>query len=205
MRLSHRSFVTGAVAATITLVVSCQKSEADKAEAPDRNAASRPIVASEATPRLKAGLWTMTMGDEAPGGVSRMCLDDAVQAKMSVIGTQQSAGACQQSVVTPKVGGGYSFRTLCDATAMGGGRTVNEGEITGDLKTRYVSRSTVTTEGAPLAQMNRAVTVTAEGTYAGPCPADMKPGDLEIEGGMRFNMAEMAEQAAKMAPPTPAR
>ena len=205
MRLSHRSFVTGAVAATIVLVVSCQKSEADKAEAPDGNAASRPIVASGETPRLKAGLWTMTMGGEAPGGVSRMCLDDAVQSKMSVIGTQQSAGACQQSVVTPKVGGGYSFRTLCDATAMGGGRTVSEGEITGDLKTRYVSRSKVTTEGAPAAQMNRAVTVTAEGTYAGPCPADMKPGDLEIEGGMRFNMAEMAEQAAKMAPPTPAR
>lgn len=203
MRMGHTMTAGAVLTATVLGLTACQKSGEDKtgAAAPAAGAAAAPI----GTPRLKAGLWRVTMGGEAPAGESRMCLDEALQARMSVIGAQSSAGACQQSVVTPRIGGGYSFRTVCDATAMGGGRTISEGEITGDLTTTYASRSTVTTEGAPAAQMNRAVTVTAQGSYVGPCPADMKPGDLEMDGGMRFNMAEMAEMAAKMQPPEPAR
>lgn len=205
MRIGHRVSAAAILATGVLGLTACQKSGADTSEDPAAAPSAGPASAPAGTPRLRAGLWRVTMGGEAPAGETRMCLDDALQARMSVIGSQASAGACQQSVVTPRLGGGYSFRTVCDATAMGGGRSVSEGEITGDLTTSYASHSTVTTEGAPAAQMNRAVTVTAEGAYLGPCPADMKPGDLEMEGGMRFNMAEMAEMAAKMQPPTPAR
>ena len=51
--------------------------------------------------------------------------------------------------------------------------------------------------GAAVAHMNRTVAMTAEGVYEGPCPADMKAGDMEIPGGMRFNMIDMAEGAAR--------
>ena len=76
-----------------------------------------------------------------------------------------------------------------------------EGQITGDMNTRYTNRMTSTTTGAAVAHMNRTTAMTAEGVFEGPCPADMKPGDMEIPGGMRFNMIEMAEGAAKMGAP----
>lgn len=162
--------------------------------------AEAPKTAAPATPKLKAGLWRVTnAGDGAPQGVSRMCLDDAVQARMSVFGAQ-AAGACQPTETTANPGGGWRYRTVCDQSALGGGTSVAEGVMTGDLATAYASRTTVTTTGAQVAHMNGVVTITGEGAYEGPCPADMKPGDMVIPGGMKFNMVEMAAAAARMTP-----
>ena len=43
----------------------------------------------------------------APEGVARMCLDDAVQTRLNVVGAQASAGACQQTATSPNPGGGW--------------------------------------------------------------------------------------------------
>lgn len=169
------------------------------AAAADATATTPTTATTGAAPRLKPGLWRITMRGDGVTGESRMCLDTAVQSRMNVIGTAGSAGACQDSTSRPIAGGGYAMHSVCDATAMGGGRTVTEGTITGDMMTDYVNQMTATTTGAPVSHMNRTVTTTATGTWAGPCPAGMNPGDMEMPGGMRFNMAEMAEGAAHMA------
>ena len=43
--------------------------------------------------------------------------------------------------------------------------------------------------GAP--QMNGEHAMTLEATWKGPCPADFKPGDMELPGGMKINMLTM--------------
>lgn len=165
-------------------------------------APAAPTLAS-GSPRLKPGLWRVAASGDGPMGESRMCLDEAVQARMNVIGAQAAPGSCQATETRARPGGGWTFRTACDMSALGGGTSVTEGEITGDLNSSYSSRSTVTTTGAEITHMNRAVTIASTGTYEGACPADMKPGDIEIPNGTRFNMIEMADMAARMRPPAP--
>ena len=199
-------FKTLTAAAILMALAACgQKEEAktENAAAPGAENGSPAAVKADAagSPRLKPGLWRVTMTGEGPGGVMRMCVDAAMQEEMSVIGAEQGAGACQENVTKALPGGGFSYRAVCSSGITQGGTTVTEGQISGDMNTGYSNRMTSTTTGAAVAHMNRTVAMTAEGVFEGPCPADMKPGDMEIPGGMRFNMIEMAEGAAKMGTP----
>lgn len=190
-------------AAVLALAACGDRKEADApADAPA--AAAPGTAAPVSAPKLRAGLWRVSMTGEGPQSTASMCLNDAVQERMNVVGAQNAGGNCQPTAMTPNPGGGWRYRSVCDYSAMGGGTSVSEGVMTGDLTTGYTSRTTVTTTGAQVAHMNRAVTITGEGVYAGPCPADMKPGDMVIAGGMKFNMLEMAEMASKMEAPRPA-
>lgn len=192
-------------AAALALAACGDKTEAEKAgDAPSAGAPAAPGSAM-AAPKLRAGLWRVTAGGDAPQGVSTMCLDDAVQTRMNVVGAQAAGGNCQETSMSPNPSGGWRYRTVCDYSAMGGGTSVSEGVMTGDLRTAYSSRTTVTTTGAQVEHMNGPVNITSEGAYEGPCPADMKPGDMVIPGGMKFNMLEMAEMASKTGAPAPAR
>lgn len=199
-------FKTLTAAAILMALTACgQKDETktDTAAAPGAENGSPAAVKADAagSPRLKPGLWRVTMTGEGPVQAMRMCIDAAMQEKMSVIGAEQGAGACQENVTKALPGGGFSFRAVCSSAITQGGVTVTQGQITGDMNTRYSNRMTSTTTGAAVAHMNRTVAMTAEGVFEGPCPADMKPGDMEIPGGVRFNMIEMAEGAAKMGAP----
>lgn len=195
------------VAAMLALAACGEKTETGTEKAGDapsagtRTAPGAPLI----TPKLRAGLWRVTAGGDAPQSVSTMCLDDAVQARMNVVGAQAAGGDCQKTTMSPNPGGGWRYRTVCDYAAMGGGTSVSEGVMTGDLRTAYSSQTTVTTTGAQVEHMNKPVNITSEGAYEGPCPANMKAGDVIIPGGMRFNMLEMAEMASKMEAPRPAR
>jgi len=189
--------------ALLATLAACGQKEGAKpatAAAPGAETGSPAAVKADAagSPRLKPGLWRVTMTGEGPVQAMRMCVDAAMQEKMSVIGAEQGAGACQENVVKPLPEGGFSFRAVCASGITQGGTTVTEGQITGDMTTRYVNRMTSTTTGAAVAHMNRTVSMTAEGVFEGPCPADMKAGDMEIPGGVRFNMIQMAEGAARM-------
>ena len=158
-----------------------------------------PAPETTAAPRLRAGLWSVSTTTDGVGQVTRMCIDDAVQSRMSVIGGQMAGGACQTSEMTPRAGGGWSMRSVCD---MGpGGRMVSQGVVTGDFRNTYRNETTVTTSGASVAHMNRTVTQVSEGRHEGACPEGMNPGDIEMPGGMRLNMLEMAEMAARMGAP----
>ena len=192
-------------AAMLALAACGDKTAEDKAGEAPKAGASGNAAAPAAAPKLRTGLWRVTTGGDASRGESRMCLDEAVQVRMNVVGAQAAGGNCGQTSMTPNPGGGWRYRSVCDYSASGGGTSVSEGVMTGDLRTAYSSRTTVTTTGAAVAHMNRTANITAEGVYEGPCPADMKPGDMVIPGGMTFNMLEMAEMAAKMEAERPAR
>lgn len=202
--LNGHTFLALASVSAVLAVTACgRQDKAADADAPEASAPAATPSPATGSPRLKPGLWRVAATGDGPQGESRMCLDEAVQARMNVIGAQAAPGSCQATETRPRPGGGWTFRTVCDMSALGGGTSVTEGEITGDMKTGYSSRSTVATTGAEVTHMNRAVTIASTGTYEGPCPADMKPGDIEIPGGTRFNMVEMADMAAGMRPAAP--
>jgi hypothetical protein len=171
----------------------------EPADAPAPPSITPPDQVAGQAPRLRAGLWSVSTIMDGSAQTARMCLDDAVQTRMSVMGGQMAGGACQQAEVTPRPGGGWAMRSVCDMGS--GGRMVSEGVVTGDPQSRYRSEMTVTTSGAAVAHMNRTVTHVSEGRHEGPCPADMRAGDMEMAGGMRLNMLDMAEQASRMGAP----
>lgn len=156
-------------------------------------------AAPDGRPELREGLWVVASETDGMRSAMRMCVDAGVQQRMSVLGSQMSGGACEESTVTPRPGGGWTVRSVCDMGS--GGRVVSEGVTTGDLTSAYRTELTSTTTGAAVPHMNRTVTQVAEGRHQGPCPDGMAPGDLEAPGGIRFNMLEMAEMAGRAGAP----
>lgn len=181
-------------------LVACQREAAE--EAPDAAAPAATAgpaadagdagAATATLPRLRAGLWRVEMTAEGMPTpmVTRMCLDDAIQAEMNVIG--QSDPRCRQTRMARGADGSWSFASTCDMDSAG--RTSVEGRVTGDFQTRYETRMTSTTTGAQLEQMNRETTISSVSAWQGPCPAGWAAGDIETPAG-RMNMAEVRREA----------
>ncbi|MFN3537441.1 MAG: DUF3617 family protein [Brevundimonas sp.] len=155
--------------------------------------------APQERPVLRDGLWVVVSETDGMRSAMRMCVDAEVQQRMSVLGSQMSGGACEESTVTPRPGGGWTVRSVCDMGS--GGRVISEGVTTGDLNSGYRTEMTSTTTGAAVPHMNRTVAQLVEGEHQGACPEGMAPGDLEAPGGIRFNMLEMAEMAGQAGAP----
>lgn len=190
--------VRRALTMTVALLAlaACGKKEDKTAAVGDAApaAATAPAPGPAATPRRKPGLWTQTVSMEGFSQITRICLDEATEAKLSVVGGQMSQEACSQTTMTPKLGGGWSFSSTCDMGS--GGKTTTTGVITGDFGSKYRMEADTTTEGAGAPQMNGARKMVMEAAWQGPCPADFKPGDMEMPNGMKMNMLAMGGAAA---------
>lgn len=192
----------GVVLSAILGLSACGREESVVAEPNGGEPADAPEMAEGAAqqqPVLRDGLWVVASETDGMRSAMRMCVDAEVQQRMSVLGSQISGGACEESTVTPRPGGGWTVRSVCDMGS--GGRVVSEGVTTGDLTSSYRTEMISTTTGAAVPHMNRTVTQVAEGEHQGPCPETMVPGDLEAPGGIRFNMLEMAEMAGRAGSP----
>lgn len=204
VRPPRRALAWGLAAALGAGVAAC----GDRAETPADPAPAAPEApapteapspAAAAGPRLSPGLWRITTTGADDSSALQVCLDDAIQERLAVVGGQVGGGCEPETAIrTP---GGWKTRAVCDLSGMGGGRTEIQTDVTGDMTRTYASRSSATTTGAAVPHMNRTVSTTAQGVRQGDCPADMRPGDVAIEGGPRFNMAEMAEMAARLRAP----
>lgn len=150
-------------------------------------------------PARKAGLWEQTMiRDGAPamgpiGGKATLCLDAAAAAKISVLGREMGRDMCQQRSLTRGLDGSYTFTSTCKAP--NGGVFTSKGTVSGDLSSQYKMHSETDITGAPLDKMNGHHVMEITATWKGPCPPDMKPGDMMIGNGFKVNVAEMAGAA----------
>ncbi|MBS0335112.1 MAG: hypothetical protein JSS35_20280 [Proteobacteria bacterium] len=143
-------------------------------------------------PNRKAGLWEQTVSSDQFHQTMKMCLDEATDAKMKVWGSEMRAGKtdCSEQKVTPRMGGGWEFHAVCN---MGESGTVtSDGQASGDFNSHYTVDVTSTTSGSPMAQANGVHKIKMEATWKGPCPADMKGGDMVLPGGMKINMVDAA-------------
>jgi hypothetical protein len=155
----------------------------------DKAPSSRPAAAA-ALPSPKAGLWRESLLRDGRElgliGEMRACLDADARGRLTAMGGQAGKSMCRSLAVTRDGDGGYHFSSACDLGP--GGHVVTQGELTGDLASRYRVRSQTDTTGAVLASMNGRHTIDLEASYLGSCPGGMKPGEVVIANGMKVNM-----------------
>lgn len=153
--------------------------------APPAAEAGAPAALPERTP----GLWEQKVSSEGRTQVSQICLDKAVQQRFTWWGQHAAKGACGETSIAGRPGGGWDFASTCDMGA--GGKTATKGSVTGDFAKAYRLTATSTISGARAPEMNGAHAMTLEASWKGPCPAGMQPGDVLLPGGMKINMMQM--------------
>jgi len=183
-------------AAAVLALAACSKKAADTGQAVTASATAPAAPAAPATPPpRKAGLWEQKISTGSMQQTMKMCLDASVDQKMKWWGSQAKGKSdCTQQTVTPHPGGGWDFHAVCP---MGESGTItSDGSATGDFGSHYKVEVTSVTTGSPMAQANGTHKTSIEATWTGPCPADMKAGDMEMPGGMRINMTDAMNGAA---------
>ena len=167
--------------------------------APANATASAPSPMSP--PHRKPGLWTssITAGEKMKQTI-RQCLDSTTEEKMKWWGSNATGKSrdCSQESITPHLGGGWDFHSVC---SMGESGTVTaDGSARGDFNSHYTVELASVTTGSPMPQANGSHKTTIESTWEGPCPADMKPGDTEVNG-FKFNLTAGADGKPGMTMP----
>jgi hypothetical protein len=138
--------------------------------------------AGGATAQRKAGLWEQTVTTDGRSQTTRLCLDAHAGTAFSLT-TLDKAKACDP----PRLSGaahGFAFDQACNLGE--GARETAHGTVSGDLGSAYRMTITTTVSGAkgPLINATRTSVVTA--AWKGPCPAGMKPGEIDLPGGERL-------------------
>lgn len=150
-----------------------------------------PALAAAELPRRKSGLWSMsvmTPGSSVPMTMQQ-CVDEKSDDMLAAL-ADKSKQQCKSQ--TRREGDRISF----DATCKIGTRTSKtNGVFVGDPKSNYTFEST-TTFDPPLPGARPGVTK-ATAQWTGPCRAGMKPGDVQMSNGVKFNMNDHQKAAQK--------
>ncbi len=154
-------------AMALALAACGKKQEAAATGEASLTSGSAATAQAPAMPKRKAGLWSQTVTMAEFTQTSRLCLDDATEAKISVVGLQASKTLCAQQSMTPNPTGGWSFNSVCDMGS--GGTTTTKGTITGDFNSKYRMEADTSTQGAGAlpgmaAELSRAVDLLVYGT-----------------------------------------
>jgi hypothetical protein len=179
----------GIAAVALLALTACQKKAETAATGKPATAAATPpagLAGPITSPQRKPGLWTQTVSTAQAQQTTKLCLDEASDRQMAWWGAQDSRTTCLEQTITQHMGGGWDFHSVCKSA--GGGTTTSSGTATGDFGSHYKVEATSTTSGRPMPQANGERRITIEAAWQGPCPAGMKPGDMELPGGMRINM-----------------
>lgn len=132
-------------------------------------------------PQMAAGLWRQRVTGGQGVSVTRYCLDAGAAGALASF-NQQLGDGCSERQMALASDGAWHFRTACEAGAAG--KVVTEGVMRGDFASHYVVQ-------AALAAGGGASHVTADVKRLGDCPADMKPGDVVLPGGLRTRLSAL--------------
>lgn len=153
-------------------------------------AATATAVAAE-LPRRKSGLWAMSV--MTPGASVPMTMQQCVDQRTDDITAtmaQQTKQACKSQMKRE------ASRIIFDSTCKFGATTAaTRGVFVGDLTSSYTHEST-TTFNPPMAGMREGVTK-GVARWTGPCTAGMKPGDVVMSNGMKFNVHDYKSAGKK--------
>jgi hypothetical protein len=197
-----RLVVLAGAAVAVLALGACNKSANKSADA----SAAKPGASANAAvslPARKPGLWEQTMsrdGQPAMGRMNgmRLCLDAASDAQMSVFGREMSKDMCQQQAINRGLDGSITFSSVCNFP--GGGKAVSKGTASGDFNSKYTVVSETDVTGASFDRMNGHHKIEMTATWLGPCPADMKGGDIALPNGMKMSAADiLARRQARAA------
>lgn len=178
------------LAVSALALAACGKKDSDKAAPVPGAASEAPAGADDITaPTRKAGLWRQTVTSAGVTQTMRLCTDEATEAKFSVWGGQASKDMCSKQEVKRGLTGDITFTSVCDMGS--GGKVTTTGSMKGDFASKYTVTAKSVTEGAGAPQMNGEHDMLMEAVWEGPCPADFRPGDMEVAGGYKFNILDM--------------
>lgn len=149
-------------------------------------------------PKLKAGLWETTTTASGPKGAPgagssmkiTMCVDDKAQKDMMAF-SQNMGAQCAKNTMRRD-----GNKVYVEAECSTGKMTVKSSSVTtlsGDTSYRSEVKSNVT---PPMAGVGDSTT-TVDGRHVGACPANMKPGDMNM-GGRISNINDMAKMMKGM-------
>ena len=150
---------------------------------------------AESIPARKPGLWEITMhrdGSPMAAPASQLCLDAKTDAQLMKNGEAMANGMCDK----PQVSGSGSTRVF-DTVCHISGSTQNSHSVMTfpDSSTYHVD---VTSTYAPPLYGKSSGHMTQDAKWVGPCPADMQPGDMMMNG-MKMNILGMTSGALKTA------
>lgn len=179
----------GIAAVALLALAACQKKTESAATGKAAPATASAPASPMTPPPRKAGLWEQTVSTAGMTQLTKLCLDEATDKQMAWWGSQAAKSNCEQQVITPRPGGGWDFRSVCKSPD--GAVITSSGAATGDFNSRYKVDVASTTTGGSMPQANGEHKIAIEATWKGPCPAGMKPGDMELPGGMKINTGDM--------------
>jgi hypothetical protein len=176
------------LASALALTVGCSKktalsntTSASPAVAPAQTGGQAGLV----VPHRKSGLWVMAMDATGGPGVqlkTQACVDSATDKDLAWRGPRSQAKNCSKTEMHPTLGG-VTFDSVCKA----GPRTITtHGVVKGDFNKSYDVQMTNHIDPPPPG-MTSDMKLSMKATWAGPCPADMKPGEMKMDlSGMRL-------------------
>jgi hypothetical protein len=171
---------------TLLSQAACGKTPSPESVALDNQTSATGLRANASRPLRREGLWEETI-HRGPLGLNsyvvRICLDRAADEKLAFAGEPWSR-PCRRTAM-PRGDRSWVFTSTCDRG--GRGELTSEGTVTGDLRLKYRVDVEVTTAGAAEPEMNGTDRLTTEAQWKGNCPADMKPGDIDVNR-TRFNV-----------------
>ena len=160
------------------------------------------VAFAQEFPKRKVGMWETTMNSAQMQGqkvTAQQCIDEKTDAEMFKRGMANKDSNCSQQTFK-RTSSGAEFDSVCK---QGDSTTTTHGVITGDFNSQY-TMDMKSHHSPPLnGKSDFQTTITAR--YIGACSADMKPGDMKINGmvinpnGVPAGMTpQQAEQMKKM-------
>jgi hypothetical protein len=137
-------------------------------------------------PARRAGLWTVTVTMEnmkIPPRTNKMCIDAASDAKLMNLGMASKEANC----TSMNVSGMGNTRVVDSICHMNGGEQKNH--IVMNYSGDGAYHMDMHSQFAPPVAGHSESHITQDAKWIGPCPADMKPGDMLING-MKINMLD---------------
>lgn len=136
----------------------------------------------------RPGLWRQTVvrdGRPAVFGVVRMCIDDATDSKMTMIGHAAAGARCSRSAAKA-LDGSIRFHSTCSFGR--GGVIESSGSVWSDFSSAYRLHADSRVRGSIYRPMNGVHVTNISAFYVGPCPSDMAPGEIIIGPGLKVNL-----------------
>jgi hypothetical protein len=145
------------------------------------------VAGAAELPQRKPGLWVIT-SKSADGSAfeSKACLDAKTNAAYDHFNLTAGAEKCSKKDVTQA-----GSRTTIDSVCSMGGHTVTSHSViswSGDAAYHIDS----TGHWDPPMMGKADTTSSQDAKWTGACPADMKPGDMVMPGGMKMNLPALA-------------
>jgi len=143
----------------------------------------------EDLPKRKPGLWEMSttsVGNKGAPAMSKVCIDAATDRELLNFGLGMANQLCSKRDI--KVSG--SVATLNMVCTIGSSQAISRSTITYGGGTAYRAEVRAHFEPPFLGQTDS--TTTQQAKWTGPCPPDMKPGDLVTGNGVKINLKDLA-------------